>query len=358
MQHGAMFGYGWRSDEPIRTFTDAPLPRAPSRVPAGIPAGCSGPFPPFQTVPIMEDESLTPSQSMDSESRAVLRSNSLQSAMLQSMVPNGALHTLPHTAHLSVSSPLSWRGPRPARVEEICEVTGLHKQTQLISHGYKEAVLELPVGAYDVPKGVGDSPPVLRLDPAAFLLGHPLRPANGPGAPAGAPLAPHSIVSASPPVLSLELREPRGDQVHSVSATPVLDTPRVETPQMQETLGGKPHKPHDMHNESVNSSLTGIYEVETLLDVRETADGKREFLIKWKGWGPKWNNWEPEEHILDKRMLRKFNNKKRPMEGTQPPSQDVDDFAMNSKRRCAKQAAVKARMAARNEDEEDDDEDA
>ena len=113
-----------------------------------------------------------------------------------------------------------------------------------------------------------------------------------------------------------------------------------------------------MHNESVNSSLTGIYEVETLLDVRETADGKREFLIKWRGWGTKWNNWEPEEHILDKRMLRKFNNKKRPMEGTQPSSQDVDDFAMNSKRRCAKLAAVKARMAARNEDEEDDEEDA
>ena len=35
----------------------------------------------------------------------------------------------------------------------------------------------------------------------------------------------------------------------------------------------------------------------------------------------------------------------------------AEDFTMQSKRRCAKQAAVKARMAARKEDEEDNDKD-
>ena len=86
--------------------------------------------------------------------------------------------------------------------------------------------------------------------------------------------------------------------------------------------------------------------------MRETVNGKREFLIKWKGWGPSWNNWEPEENVLDKRMLRKFNQKKRPVEAAS--SQNVDDFTMQSKRRCAKQAAVKARMAARKEDDDED----
>ena len=108
---------------------------------------------------------------------------------------------------------------------------------------------------------------------------------------------------------------------------------------------------HDS-DDSVGSPLKGIYEVETLLDMRETAGGEREFLIKWKGWGPSWNNWEPEENILDRRLLRKFNKKKRPVEAVS--SQDVEDFSMHSKRRCAKQAAVKARVAASYEHEEDD----
>ena len=99
-------------------------------------------------------------------------------------------------------------------------------------------------------------------------------------------------------------------------------------------------------------------EVQTLLSVRETADGKREFLIKWKGWGPSWNNWEPEENILDRRLLKKFNKKKRPIEASLPDSlPDAEDFTMQSKRRCAKQAAVRARMAARKEHEEEDKED-
>ena len=100
-------------------------------------------------------------------------------------------------------------------------------------------------------------------------------------------------------------------------------------------------------------NLEGIYGVETVLAMQRTDIGKREFLIKWKGWGPSWNNWEPEENILDRRLLRKFNKKKRPVEAVS--SQDVEDFSMQSKRRCAKQAAVKARVAARNEHEEEAD---
>ena len=96
----------------------------------------------------------------------------------------------------------------------------------------------------------------------------------------------------------------------------------------------------------------GIYRVDKVLDVRQTADGKREFLIKWKGWGHRWNGWEPEEHILDRRLLRKFNNK-RPMQPkpvSEPLQQNIE-VQLHSKRRCAKAGALKARCIAKAEDD-------
>ena len=150
------------------------------------------------------------------------------------------------------------------------------------------------------------------------------------------------IEHASAPTLLLEMRQSARDE----------GAPE-KTPKQNPVA--KPHEYYESPDDDpVGAPLKGIYEVETLLDMRETADGKREFLIKWKGWGPSWNNWEPEEHILDRRLLRKFNSKKKRL--MEPAlSQDADDFTMHSKRRSAKQAAVRARVAARNENEVNDD---
>ena len=161
-------------------------------------------------------------------------------------------------------------------------------------------------------------------------------------------LFPHvcsNVPSGDPPTLLLEMRRDVEDEKAPIEKAP-MQKPAV-----------KPHEFYDS-DDSVGSPLKGIYEVETILNVRETADGKREFLIKWKGWGASWNNWEPEENILDRRLLKKFNKKKRPIEASLPDSlPDAEDFTMQSKRRCAKQAAVRARMAARKEHEEEDKED-
>jgi len=37
--------------------------------------------------------------------------------------------------------------------------------------------------------------------------------------------------------------------------------------------------------------------------------GKTEYLVKWKGWSPKYSTWEPEENILDSRLIQIFNQK-------------------------------------------------
>ena len=151
--------------------------------------------------------------------------------------------------------------------------------------------------------------------------------------------------SPSDGMLLLEMRAPEdgGHHVEAVQGHPAEAAAQPEDVEAD-------HK--EDREEAAGSPLKDIYEVEAVLDMRETADKTREFLIKWRGWGPKWNNWEPEEHILDRRMLRKF-NKKRSAEPAPPPLEDADSVIMHSKRRCAKQAAVKARMAARTESNDD-----
>ena len=110
------------------------------------------------------------------------------------------------------------------------------------------------------------------------------------------------VPSGDPPALLLEMRRDVQDEKAPMQKPAVM-----------------PHEFYDS-DDSVGYPLKGIYEVETVLNVRETADGKREFLIKWKGWNKSFNNWEPERHILDRRLLKKFNKKKRPIEASLPNS--------------------------------------
>ena len=166
-------------------------------------------------------------------------------------------------------------------------------------------------------------------------------------------------MDTQPPMLLLQMHTPvpAEDHVEPPEAAMTAGTPITKP--VGPCVGISEEQHHLSEEEPVQGNaqvlqlgapLQDIYEVEHVLDMRWTVDGKREFLIKWRGWGPSWNNWEPEEHILDRRMLRKF-DKKRPndSESATPLLDEADDFTMQSKRRCAKRAALKARMAAREE---------
>ena len=80
--------------------------------------------------------------------------------------------------------------------------------------------------------------------------------------------------------------------------------PTVQEPTALET-GGEPSAQEptavDEHGDGSaeeSSSEEEVYEVEKILDSRP-ADESVEYLIKWKGWGTKWNTWEPHDHVFD-----------------------------------------------------------
>ncbi|XP_036427295.1 E3 SUMO-protein ligase CBX4-like [Colossoma macropomum] len=53
-----------------------------------------------------------------------------------------------------------------------------------------------------------------------------------------------------------------------------------------------------------------VFAVESI-EKKRIRKGRFEYLVKWRGWSPKYNTWEPEENILDPRLLIAFQNRER-----------------------------------------------
>nr|XP_033816632.1 chromobox protein homolog 8 [Geotrypetes seraphini] len=56
-----------------------------------------------------------------------------------------------------------------------------------------------------------------------------------------------------------------------------------------------------------------VFAAESLLK-RRIRRGRVEYLVKWKGWSQKYSTWEPEENILDGRLVAAFEDRERERE--------------------------------------------
>ncbi|KAL6110624.1 cbx4 [Pungitius sinensis] len=53
-----------------------------------------------------------------------------------------------------------------------------------------------------------------------------------------------------------------------------------------------------------------VFAVESI-EKKRIRKGRFEYLVKWRGWSPKYNTWEPEDNILDPRLLDAFQDRER-----------------------------------------------
>jgi len=69
--------------------------------------------------------------------------------------------------------------------------------------------------------------------------------------------------------------------------------------------------------------------------------GKVEYLVKWQGWGPKYSTWEPEENILDARLIDQFNEKQEQITAHHGPKGPKTNSKQLNKKSTEKPSTVK-----------------
>uniref|UniRef100_A0A8C2VAS9 Chromobox 2 n=1 Tax=Chinchilla lanigera TaxID=34839 RepID=A0A8C2VAS9_CHILA len=86
-----------------------------------------------------------------------------------------------------------------------------------------------------------------------------------------------------------------------------------------------------------------VFAAECILSKR-LRKGKLEYLVKWRGWSSKHNSWEPEENILDPRLLLAFQKKEHEKEvqnrkrGKRPRGRPRKHMVMSS---CSRRSKLK-----------------
>ncbi|XP_063979905.1 uncharacterized protein LOC135163926 [Diachasmimorpha longicaudata] len=79
-----------------------------------------------------------------------------------------------------------------------------------------------------------------------------------------------------------------------------------KSPKKVERKAKKPKKANNVKKENNSKEDNAEYEVERIIDVYFKKNGKREFLIRWKGFKPSEDTWEPEDNLNCPELIKKF----------------------------------------------------
>lgn len=65
----------------------------------------------------------------------------------------------------------------------------------------------------------------------------------------------------------------------------------------------------DEQNDKEDKEILKEFEVEKIIEVRFKKNGTKEFLIRWKGFSPADDTWEPEKNLNCPELIAKFMQK-------------------------------------------------
>lgn len=119
-----------------------------------------------------------------------------------------------------------------------------------------------------------------------------------------------------------------------------------------------------------------VFDAECILNKR-LRKGKLEYLVKWRGWSAKHNSWEPQENLLDPRLLAAFNKReqerelllrkrgKRPRgrprkvteDTVQPASKSSSSSSSSSSSGSSSSSSTSSSSSSSEDDDDDDDDD-
>lgn len=75
-------------------------------------------------------------------------------------------------------------------------------------------------------------------------------------------------------------------------------------------------------------------------------------MVKWKGWSSKYNTWEPQENILDARLLQEFDERRKLAEAAKPKRKSaVPTPAISKPLKEQMSPPIKRRLLVRGGDE-------
>ncbi|XP_013913474.1 PREDICTED: chromobox protein homolog 2 [Thamnophis sirtalis] len=114
--------------------------------------------------------------------------------------------------------------------------------------------------------------------------------------------------------------------------------------------------------EELSSVGEQVFAAECILSKR-LRKGKLEYLVKWRGWSSKHNSWEPEENILDPRLLLAFQKKEHEKEvqnrkrGKRPrgrPRKNVEPEAPSKSKSSSSSSSTSSSTSSSEEEDESD----